>query len=541
MIFNLGKKKSEKLKTLFGEIKEGSFDFEMIEKYFENKDNSEVFQILSDKTCDDLDFEELFCFLDRTNSRIGQQFLYNKLRTISSNTKNSKRNEEIISRFTKDAVFRVKIQRELTQLNDFKTYYVSSLFQEEHIHPPKYFLIFKLLSFASILLLALLPFNFQFIFALIGVFVINLGIHFWNKKNLFKYLQSIPQLLRLNRIASSIHKEELLSKINPNLKQSIKVINQVRNRMLFFQLEGKLQGDLAVIFWSTFELVKTLFLLEPILLFAVLKRLNTKRKEIEAVFSFIGEVDSLISIASLRKGSDSFCVPKISGKDNKIVAEEIYHPLIQNCVTNNISVSNKSVLLTGSNMSGKTTFIRSIGLNLITGLTINTCFAKAITLPIIRIYSAIRISDDLMNDKSYYFEEVLTIKEMLEKSRDGKPSLFLLDEIFKGTNTAERIAGGKATLSYLSKNNNLVFVSTHDIELTDMLRDSYELYHFSEKIEEKSVDFDFKLKTGKLKNRNAIKILQINQYPDEVIREAIAISKKLDKISEISKNISTLN
>lgn len=529
MIFSPGKKKSEKLKTSFGEIKEGSFDFEMIEKYFENKDNSEVFQILSDKTCDDLDFEELFCFLDRTNSRIGQQFLYNKLRTISSNTKNSKRNEEIISRFTQDAVFRVKIQRELTQLNDFKTYYVSSLFQEEHIHPPKYFFIFKLLSFASILLLALLPFNFQFIFALIGVFVINLGIHFWNKKNLFKYLQSIPQLLRLNRIATSIHKEALLSRINPDLVQSIKVIHQVRNRMLFFQLEGKLQGDLAVIFWSTFELVKTLFLLEPILLFAVLKRLNTKRKEIEAVFSFIGEVDSLISIASLRKGSPLFCIPKINEEDNKIIAEEIYHPLIQNCITNTISVSDKSILLTGSNMSGKTTFIRTVGLNLITGLTINTCFAKAITLPMIRIYSAIRIRDDLMNDKSYYFEEVLTIKEMLEKSRDGKPNLFLLDEIFKGTNTVERIAGGKATLSYLAQNNNLVFVSTHDIELTDMLIDSYELYHFSEKINQKIVDFDFKLKVGKLKNRNALKILEINDYPDSLIKEANEISIALDK------------
>ena len=451
MMFNRKKKEIEKLKASFGKIKDGPFDFEMIEKYFRNKDNSEAFQILSDKTCNDLDFEELFGFLDRTNSRIGQQFLYNRLRTIPLNSENVARNEEIILSLSQDEVFRVKIQRELVQLNDFKAYYISSLFQEEHISPPKHFFIFRLLSFTSILLLALLPFNHQIIFALIGVFVINLGIHFWNKKNLFNYLRSIPQLLRLNRIASSMHKEELLNKINPNLNKSIKIINQVRNRMLFFQLEGKLQGDLAVIFWGTFELVKTLFLLEPLLLFGVLKRLNTKRLEIEEVFLFVGEVDVLISIASLRKGGDSLCIPTINQTDNKIVAEQIYHPLIPNCVTNNISVSNKSILLTGSNMSGKTTFIRSVGLNFITGLTINTCFAKSFILPVLRVFSAIRISDDLMNDKSYYFEEVLTIKEMLEKSSDGKPNLFLLDEIFKGTNTIERIAAGKATLSHLSK------------------------------------------------------------------------------------------
>jgi DNA mismatch repair ATPase MutS len=152
-------------------------------------------------------------------------------------------------------------------------------------------------------------------------------------------------------------------------------------------------------------------------------------------------------------------------------------------------------------------------------------------IPRMHIYSAIRISDDLMNDKSYYFEEVLTIKEMIEESSNGKLNLFLLDEIFKGTNTIERISAGKAVLSTLSRNNNFVFVSTHDIELTDMLSDEYELYHFSEIVKEKNVDFDYKLKEGKLKNRNAIRILQINDYPGDLIDEAIAISEKLDKIT----------
>ena len=190
-------------------------------------------------------------------------------------------------------------------------------------------------------------------------------------------------------------------------------------------------------------------------------------------------------------------------------------------------------------MSGKTSFIRTIGISAITGLTINTCFAEQFSMPRIRVYSAIRISDDLMNDKSYYFEEVLTIKEMIDKCGNGKPNLFLLDEIFKGTNTVERISAGKAVLSFLSKAENIVFVSTHDIELADLLKDEYLLYHFSEKVDNKTVDFDYKLKEGKLKNRNAIRILQINDYPDEIIKEAIDLSKELDNntIANKSNNI----
>ena len=249
----------------------------------------------------------------------------------------------------------------------------------------------------------------------------------------------------------------------------------------------------------------------------------------EQVFAFVGEVDILISIASLRKGLDTYCLPTVKGSG--IAAVQMYHPLISNCIPNSIEVLDKSVLLTGSNMSGKTTFIRTMGINVLTGLTLNTCFAHSMTFPRLRIYSAIRISDDLLNDKSYYFEEVLTIKQLIDRSLEDIPTLFLLDEIFKGTNTIERISAGKAVLSVLTKANNLVFVSTHDIELTELLDTEYSLYHFSELVKDNGVDFDYTLKEGKLKNRNAIRILQLNNYPAHLIDEAMRISEKFTKTS----------
>jgi DNA mismatch repair ATPase MutS len=263
--------------------------------------------------------------------------------------------------------------------------------------------------------------------------------------------------------------------------------------------------------------------------------LDIKRREIDDVFSFVGYIDSLISIASLRKGLGLFCIPEVTDKNKVLEVKDMYHPLIADCVQNSLHVKEKSILLTGSNMSGKTSFIRTIGLNVITGLTINTCFASRFCVSRLNVYSAIRLSDDLMNNKSYYFEEVLTIKEMIDKSQNSVSNLFLLDEIFKGTNTIERISAGKAVLSFLNTGSNIVFVSTHDIELAELLNDSYELYHFSEQVNNKNVDFDFKLKNGKLKNRNAIRILEINDYPEQVITEALEISRELDKVFVINK------
>jgi len=530
-MFNNTRKAQAKFAASFGKMKEDAFRFDFIERYFGLKDKSASFHSLSDKTCNDLDFKELFMFVDRTTSRVGQQYLYDRLRTVPGNGEELAGQEQLIHKIATDPELRVNLQLQLDKLGTDEAYYLTSLFHETYIAEPKWFFVTRLLSFTTLLSLVLLPFNPRLIFVLTGVFIVNAGIHFWNKRNLYQYLASIPQLLRLNDVAKALLKSEIFAGKKRDLENSIAAIDKVRNKMSFFKLTSKLESDVEIIFWAVLEFFKILFLLEPLFLFGVLKQLDAKRKEMEELFSFVGYADFLISIASLRSGLDQYCIPEITNSNQLLDAKEVYHPFILNCVSNSIQVKGQSILLTGSNMSGKTSFIRTIGINAITGLSLNTCFAEKFSLPRTCIFSAIRISDDLMNDKSYYFEEVLTIKEMIQHGRSSKPNLFLLDEIFKGTNTVERISAGKAVLSYLAKSDNIVFVSTHDIELADLLKEEYVLYHFSEKIDNKSIDFDFKLKEGKLRNRNAIRILQINDYPNEIINEAIEISKELDNIT----------
>ena len=534
MLRNRKKRIKEKLLSEFGNLKPDSFYFDYIESYFQKKDHATVYQTLSDKTCNDLDFQELFMFIDRTHSKVGQQYLYDKLRNIPSDPTINNKNEKLLEEFTNNSEFRVSVQSQLSKLNEKEVYYIASLFQDEILKPPKWYFVIPQLCFASVLSFIMIFFYPAFFLVLLGLSIINIVIHFWNKKNLYNYFSSIPQLSKLNGVAQELFKHDSLKGINPDLMKSASVLNKVNSRMSVFNMEVKIQSDQQILFWSLLELVKIVFLIEPLFLFGTLKRIETKRKEIEDVFLFVGEIDALVSIASLRRGLDNFCLPEIVEEQKILVAKDAYHPLIYNCVKNSIQVNKKSILLTGSNMSGKTSFIRTIAINAITGLTINTCFAEHFSMPRMRIFSAIRISDDLMNDKSYYFEEVITIKEMIDKSKDDNSNLFLLDEIFKGTNTIERISAGKAVLSSLTKGDNIVFVSTHDIELADLLKEEYDLYHFSEIVEHKTVDFDYKLKEGKLKNRNAIRILQINDYPESIIKEAIEISEELDKISAVN-------
>ncbi len=524
MFGNSKRKFLEKFKASWGNPKTDAFNFDAIEQYFRKKDNSAALQVLSNQTINDLDFYGLFAFTDRTHSRIGQQYLFNKLLTVK-NVPYFIEQEKLIEHFTKNEQDRLDTQFILNKLNDDESYNVCNLFLEDFVEPPKYFPIIKVLSLVSFLTFIAIIFLPKIGIFVIGLFAINLFLHYLNKKHIEMYSDSIPRLSLLSRCIRELIKINMPLDSDKALVSSLGSIEKLNGKMSIFTIESKQTADpMAGMFYMLVEYIKILFLLEPIIVFSALKHLRLKRKDIQNLYEFFGKIDSANSIASLRCGLSHYCIPKIFMERKGIGFDDLYHPLIQNCVTNSMDTKGKSILLSGSNMSGKTTFIRSLSISTLFAQTINTCFASNFQLSPMKIYSAIRISDDVLSGKSYYFEEVLAINEMVKESQLGSRTLFLLDEIFKGTNTIERIAAGKAVLSYISKNGNTVFVSTHDIELTGLLNNTYDLYHFTELVVDGKVHFDYKLKSGELKTRNAIRILEINGYPEEIIEEAKEIS-----------------
>ncbi|TRX72456.1 DNA mismatch repair protein MutS [Carboxylicivirga sp. M1479] len=497
-------------------------DFKSIADYFKkSKENTD--RTVNDRTCIDLDFHDFFNSVDYTQSKPGQQCLYARLRNLGNGLLGVDSSEQLIHFLQENHEALNRVKKNLNRLNSHDAYYINSLFQDEPLAKPKWLWLMPILSFTSLALSVLSFFQFIFLVPLILLVVVNLLIHYWNKKNVYVYINGISQLLELIRCAKLLDKEDLPQL--PGIGDDIKLLQTLKWQFAFFKIESKFQSDFTMLLWGVFELIKIIGLLEPLLFYKTIGSISNKRSAIKRVFQYVGELDVMVSTIRLRENLPFYCLPKIND-ENQFEGFEVYHPLIEKCVTNSFSLSNKSMLLTGSNMSGKTSFIRMVGLNAIAAFALNTCFASKFTLPILSIFSAIRMSDDLLNDKSYYFEEVLTIKHLLDMSKQ-KPCLLLLDEVFKGTNTIERIAIAKSVLSDLAHKTNFVLAATHDIELTELLSHQYDLFHFCEQVNNRDVDFDYRLKEGALKQTNAIRILEANAYPASVVSEARVIANKL--------------
>lgn len=498
--------------------------FHLIERYDKNTESeNEIFHRISDKTVSDLDLKDVFKIIDRTYSKIGEQYLYYKIRNIGDQ-KNLSDFYDLTLLFEKNENLRLKIQVELTKINYYKSYYFEELVTSEPMQKPKILWLVYTLTILTILCLCF-GFYFPILFLfIVPIFAINTVLHYKNKWKISSYINAVSQLPYVLSVSRNLASCPEIKKRFPDIG-FIKEIEKVELKTKFISFETKVNNEFIALINGLIVPIKILFNLEYLIFYSFIDSITIKRRELNKMFRFIGEIDAAISTASLKSSNYQLCIP-VFIEQNNFKTKSISHPLIENCVANDLSLENNSLLLTGSNMSGKTTFIRSVAINSILAQTLNICFAEEYIAPFFKLYSSIRISDNLLDNTSYYLAEVLTIKELIDASKQTNPCLFVLDEIFKGTNTVERVSGGKAILYYLNQGNNMVLVSTHDIELTDILsKENYKLSHFTEQIANNELMFDYKLKNGKLKTRNAIRILELHEYPDEIIMDARATEK----------------
>lgn len=222
----------------------------------------------------------------------------------------------------------------------------------------------------------------------------------------------------------------------------------------------------------------------------------------------LGIYEALSSIALLAQLNPHWCYPEFDQNKLFINAEDIGHPLIaeKNRVANQLSVENQICVVTGSNMSGKTTLLRTIGVNLVLAYAGAPVCAGHFACSIMDIFTSMRINDDLNSGISTFYAELLRIKMIIDYAQNRVPMIFLIDELFRGTNSRDRVAGARNVLMNLNKDWIIGLISTHDYQLCDFEDEPggrIKNYHFIETYSDDAIQFDYRLRSGPCKTSNA--------------------------------------
>lgn len=487
-----------------------------VSSYFRNKNEK---NIIDDITWNDLNMDDIFKKINNTQSTAGQEVLYDILRTpVYSQAVLTKR-DKVIEFFKKNEKERYDIQFILGKLGKSNELYITNCLFNKEDNSRSNLLKFTLLSWIPAISLLLLFIHPMFLILTVGCVVLNVFISQRNKvenydANGFSYMISLVN-------AANKIKEKNIFEIDENIDSidlSLKKLKNIKRKSVGIQ-EKSIMSDMDVFA----EYANLIFLREIITYEKVKNTIIKNKKELKNVYEYVGTIDSLIAIASFRESLDFYTKPclKISEKkeDNNIEFKDIYHPLVKEPVLNNGNFS-KGVLITGSNASGKSTFIKTIAINAIMAQTIYTCFAKEYKTSYFNIYTSMALKDDIHSSESYYIVEIKSLKRILDQVQNNIPCLCFVDEILRGTNTVERIASSCEVLKNIGNKNTLCFAATHDVELTYMLDDIFENYHFEETITDNDIKFDYKIHRGRTQTRNAIKLLEFMGYDKKLVENA---------------------
>ncbi|BDD12777.1 DNA mismatch repair protein (plasmid) [Fulvitalea axinellae] len=267
----------------------------------------------------------------------------------------------------------------------------------------------------------------------------------------------------------------------------------------------------ANIFYPAMDI---LFLLD---LYWLIKAVRWRKKygsSIRSWFEAVGNIEALASISGFSAANPAYRFPKVTDERYAFEAESLGHPLIPSDrrVTNDFGLSGDGsvCLVTGSNMSGKSTFLRTVGVNAVLALGGAPVCADSMRISVMQVYTGMRTSDSLEENVSSFYAELRRIRGLLDRLGEGVPVFFMLDEILKGTNSKDRHAGAAALIRQLNRNGCTGMVSTHDLELGQMAVESSYLknFHFSSDIDGDEINFDYKLKEGICKSFNASKLME---------------------------------
>lgn len=486
---------------------------------------------IDDITWNDLYMDALYQRLNTCLSAAGDEYLYYRLRTPSKDVDELLWMEKRIRFFMEQEEERHRLQKICFQLGRTGRHsiyeYLDHLDLLGERKSSSYFFwdFLVLLSIGG--MFVSLPVG---LVCLFGVLCHNLIGYFKEFRQVEPYITSFAYVRRLLKGTEELGKADI-----SEIAEELAVVREVYRKLRGFMKSSYLitaagQGS-GNPFEVLFDYLRMMIYLDLIRFNKALHDLRRHMEEVDRLITVVGQLECAVAVGAFRKSlEEGWCVPDLhtsAGESLFLRAEGLYHPLLREAVPNTLH-ANKGVLLTGSNASGKSTFLRAVAVNVLLAQTVHTCAGKSYEAPFYRIYSSMSLRDDLAGGDSYYMVEIKSIKRILDQvEQEGEiPVLCFVDEVLRGTNTVERIAASTQIMKKLAMGNALCFAATHDIELTKLLEREYDNYHFEERIEENDIFFPYQLMEGPASTRNAIALLKMLKYDESITVEAEAMAER---------------
>ena len=525
-----------RLRESWGNIPQKEYTYEELEhiaQFFCQREKEGFY--IDDITWNDLEMDRIFVQLNQSVSAVGGEVLYDLLRKPVFQQKELQRRQELINYFDTHEKERIQLQTVLSEIRQpgkvsvFEAIHVA---KEVTIRSSRAQMLHFAAFFLSLFYFMAMPNPGVYIFLAVCVF--NIVTYMGVKHEIDSYLTCFRCVIQL------LQAERELKKLNiTDLKEYVQQGETYAESLSRFQRGSSLVLDRSSagggVEGMMMDYVRMLTHIDLIKFNDMMENMKQNQAEIEGLIALFGYLDSMISIASVRRALPYYCIPQFQQAGQAFMeVSNLYHPLIKDPVANSIRAEG-GILVTGSNASGKSTFLKNIAVNAILAQTIFTCTATSYEASYLKVMTSMALRDDLESGESYYIVEIRSLKRILDEAQKEGNILCIIDEVLRGTNTIERIGASSRILGMLKKENVLPFAATHDIELSYILENLYENYHFEEEIGERDVTFHYLLKKGRVTTRNAIRLLEMIGYDQEIVKQANCAVEEFEKTGVWSK------
>ncbi len=480
---------------------------------------------LDERTWTDLDMDRVVATLDRTHSGLGRQRLYQRLRDGVA-WSHTPWMETLAVESASNSLLRESLCLILARAGRTLGPGLWTLTVPGAIVVRRWYWCFPLLTTAMIASLGAIAVFPRAILAVALLALVNMtlrAIASWQVPGLLEPLRQVTPLLTTARRLETL--PEITSSARVGIAEKVERLRSLERMGQWVSRDPHSSGELVASLW---EYLNVLLLLDANALLFAERVLKRDAHTLRVVAEWVGDVDCAIAVACLRSEPRTWArvadgSAGSAASERSTTIRQLWHPLVEQPVANDADLEPAhGLVLTGANMTGKSTYLRAVGIAVVLARTLNTCPAAEYNGHTWRVRSLIGRSDDLSTGTSYYFAEARRIVELLNDAEHQPATVFLLDELLRGTNTIERLAAGEAVLRGLIAPSlaHSVLVATHDGELVARLADCYSAWHFRESTENGRLRFDFQRRSGPSTTRTAIALLAMSGAPESVVARA---------------------